>query len=77
MRLTRINCVGFRAPVGVIVTLMSPLGGKGVVKSGLETLSATCALRVVVVDIEVLFRAKITEPLGGLVVEATAARVAL
>ncbi len=60
-----------------MVTLRSPPGGKAVVRSGLETLRSTCALRVVVVDIEVLFREKITEPLGGLVVEATAARVAL
>jgi len=60
-----------------MVTLRSPPGVKAVVRSGLETLRSTCALRVVVVDIEVLFRERTTEALGGLVVDGDTARVAL
>ena len=68
---TRTNSVGAADPVGVAVTLMSPPGGKGVVKSESETKRWTVPEPVT----EDESREKSTEPEGGFVVEATAASV--
>src|SRR6266704_402238 len=68
---TRTNSVGVVDPVGVAVTLMSPPGGKGVVKSESETRRWTVPEPVT----EDESREKTTEPEGGFVVEGTAASV--